>query len=95
MKKLILFSSFFALVSCSTQLYIPIQSAADVSLEDLVKGRDLYVKNCASCHHLYSPNKFDAKKWELTLKDMQEEAEISDADTKLIYHYLVNAPAKQ
>ena len=92
MKKLILFSSFFALLSCSSQLYIPTQAVTDVSLEDLTKGRAVYANNCGSCHELYLPKKYEAKKWDLVLDDMQKRAEVTNADRKLIYQYLIHAP---
>lgn len=85
---------FFTLLSCSSQLYVPMASVNNVPLENLTKGRETFVKKCASCHHLYNPTKFSEQKWSVILKKMQKKAKISDAQTKLIYDYLVNAPKK-
>jgi len=92
LKKIILLSCFLTLVSCSTQLYVPVATINNISTENLSLGRETYVKKCASCHHLYSPTKYNEQKWAVILKKMQRKAKISDDQTKLIYDYLVNAP---
>ncbi|RTY95371.1 cytochrome c [Flavobacterium sp. GT3R68] len=92
MKKIIHYCYFFVLFSCSTQLYIPVESTDTTSIVELKQGRQAYVNNCASCHQLYLPNKFDNKVWMDNLNEMQARAKITDADKKLIYQYLINAP---
>lgn len=92
MKKVILFCLFLLFASCSTQLYVPTQNAALISVENLKKGRELYVNNCASCHQLYAPNSYNEKEWIHNLDEMQPKAKISDDTKKLILDYLVNAP---
>ena len=80
------------LISCSHQLYIPIENVNSISVENLTKGRKLYVNNCASCHQLYAPNKFDGPTWQHNLDEMQARSKITDDQKKLVYDYLVNAP---
>ena len=80
------------LISCSTQLYIPTESVNSISVENLKKGRALYANNCASCHQLYLPNKYEAETWKHNLDEMQDRAKITDDQKKLVYDYLVNAP---
>jgi mono/diheme cytochrome c family protein len=92
MKKAILFGLFLLLASCATTLYVPLQSVGSISIENLKKGRELYVNNCASCHQLYMPNRYNEKQWIHNLDEMQVRAKISDTDKKLILDYLVNAP---
>ncbi len=94
MKKIFLFGAVFLLFSCSSQLYIPIDATPKVSLEDLKKGREIYVNNCASCHQLYAPNKFSEKEWEENLNRMQGRAKISDTEKQLIYQYITTEPNK-
>lgn len=94
MKKYILYSFFFVLLSCSTQLYIPVQSVSTVPLEDLKKGREAYVNNCAGCHQLHLPNKYNSKEWITNLDKMQRRAKITDEEKQLIYQYVINAPKK-
>ena len=92
MKKIFVYSLFLVLLSCSSQLYMPTESSATNSLTELKKGRELYVNNCASCHQLYAPNKYDSKTWIHNLDEMQPKAKITDEQKKLIFDYLVNAP---
>lgn len=94
MKKIFLLFVVFALTSCATELYIPKEATTAVSLEDLKKGRELYVKKCSGCHQLYLPKQFNEKEWEMTLNIMQEEAEISDEEVQLILQYITSAPKK-
>jgi len=91
MKKLFIIPALF-LISCSSQLYIPLQEVNSISVENLKKGRDLYVNNCSSCHQLYLPNQYNAEAWQHNLDQMQLKAKITDEQKKLIYEYLVNAP---
>jgi mono/diheme cytochrome c family protein len=91
MKRLILIPALF-LVSCNSQLYIPLQEVNSISVENLKKGRDLYVNNCSSCHQLYLPNQYNNKAWQYNLDQMQTKAKITDDQKKLIYDYLINAP---
>ena len=97
MKKLILFSPLLIVLfaSCSPELYQPIHSVNEVSLEDLKEGRNLYVYNCASCHRLYSPNKFNTNEWKININKMQPKAKITDVEKQLIFDYLVNSPMKK
>ena len=87
---IVIISSLF--ISCASQLYIPTESINSVSVENLKEGRELYVKNCSSCHQLYMPNQYDAVTWKHNLDEMQARAKITDDQKKLVYDYLVNAP---
>ena len=92
MKKTISFILLFTLFSCGSNLYIPFNGKGEISVENLKKGRELYVKNCASCHQLYAPNKYNSVEWQKKLNWMQPKAKITDDQKQLIYNYLVNAP---
>lgn len=92
MKKIITLLVVFSLYSCGSQLYVPIESINSISVENLKKGRELYVKNCASCHQLFLPNYQNNEQWIVSLNSMQERSKISDEQKKLILDYLVNAP---
>lgn len=94
MKKYFLFSPLLLLLlaSCSTALYQPVSDGNNAHLDDLKKGRALYVNTCAGCHQLYLPNKFSAKEWKTNLDEMQSRAKITDADKELIYQYLIGTP---
>lgn len=95
MKKLILFIPLLLLFSCATVLYQPITGTEKIPLEDLKKGRSIYVNNCSSCHNLHNPNQYNSKEWEHNLNEMQARAKINDEEKQLVYDYLVNAPMKK
>ena len=92
MKKYGLFALCLFLLSCSSQLYFPIESVNSVSVENLKKGRELYVNNCSSCHQLYMTNQYDATTWKNNLDEMQARAKITNEQKKIIYNYLISAP---
>ena len=94
MKKIIIIGSILLLVSCSSQLYVPVEATPTVSLEDLKTGRDIYVKRCSCCHQLHLPSQYNEKVWSVNLNEMQARAKISDEEKQLIYQYIVNAPKK-
>lgn len=92
MKKTAIIILVVVLQSCSSQLYIPVSNAGEIEIENLQKGRKLYANNCASCHQLFLPRKYDNSKWQKNLDEMQVRSKISDDQKKLIFDYLVNAP---
>jgi Zn-finger protein len=94
MKKLFFLGSILLLVSCSSQLYVPIESTKTVSLEDLKTGREIYVKKCSSCHQLHLPNQYTEKVWMTNLNEMQVRAKITDDHKQLIYQYITSEPKK-
>jgi mono/diheme cytochrome c family protein len=79
-----------SVVSCTTSLYKPtLVEAADTNeFNNLQKGRELYINNCASCHSLYLPDQFTPQIWKEELLKMQTKAKLSDSETELIYNYL-------
>lgn len=85
-----IFSCLFSLFSCATQLYVPSKKTANNSLEDLLEGRETYVKNCSGCHQLFAPSKYNNSEWKKKLDWMQPKAKITDVQKKLIYEYLIS-----
>ncbi len=87
---------FGSIISCSPALYQPLpeQASSTVSFEQLIKGRELYVNSCGSCHSLYLPERYTTKEWVHNLDEMQERSKITDGQKELILIYLKNAPAK-
>lgn len=58
------------------------------TLEELAKGRKLYINNCASCHTLYPPERFDTIHWQKAIEKMAPKAKISNEDKALILKYV-------
>jgi hypothetical protein len=78
--------------SCSPALYLPTQTdalQAGSSIDNLMSGRTLYVKNCGSCHNVHLPEQFTRAQWKVILPEMQRKAKISDEETKLISAFIM------
>lgn len=58
------------------------------SSDKLQQGRNLYIKNCGSCHNLYLPSTYTSREWKPILDKMQKPARIDDAQKALIATYL-------
>ena len=79
---------FALLVSagCGASLYVPEprDASANASLEDLIRGREIYTQRCARCHSLFLPDRFSMAQWKTSLDKMQPRARISDTEKELI-----------
>jgi len=86
-----------AVISCAPALYKPLpeQSTDAATYNKLVKGRELYVSSCGSCHNLYLPEKYSEQVWVHNLDEMQVRAKISNEQKSLILAYLTSAPVKK
>jgi len=86
-----------AVTSCTSSLYKP--TLVDVrdtnEFNDLQKGRNLYIHNCASCHAIYYPDQFNAKVWKEELIKMQSRAKLSDTETEFILKYVTGNKQKK
>jgi len=60
-----------------------------VSADSLTLGRTLYINHCGSCHNLRLPEHYTRKQWEKELPEMQQKAEISDEEAKLISNFVL------
>ncbi len=79
------------LKGCSPALYIPTladSQKAGVSVDSLMIGRKLYVRNCGSCHNLYRAEQFTRKEWYRVMPDMQKKANINKDQKVMILKYL-------
>ena len=95
--------SFFTLASCKTPYYVPTEQTLaqcsengyKTSIEELTKGRDLYMGKCGKCHSLYKPNQFSGEQWKINLSKMQPKAKITDDEKWLIFAYVNNCGAQK
>ncbi len=89
-KNLVFIIGAISLSSCNSALYNPNSenTMADVNLEDLIKGRNIYIDKCAGCHNLILPKKYNNVQWIANLNKMQPKAKISNNEKKLIFDYL-------
>ncbi|OWY22484.1 cytochrome C [Sphingobacteriales bacterium UPWRP_1] len=86
----------FTIASCKTSYYVPTEQTMaqctengyKTSLEELNKGRDLYMGKCGKCHSLYKPKQFSAEQWKINLSKMQPKAKITDEEKWLIFTYV-------
>ena len=78
---------------CSTSLHVPTMVDAQkngTSLDTLVKGREIYIRSCGSCHSLYLPEKYTAVQWNKEMSRMQKPAKINNEQKELILKYLTS-----
>jgi mono/diheme cytochrome c family protein len=88
--KLLIFI-FISLTACVASLYMPTENDAkkyNISLDELQKGRKLYIRSCSSCHNLHLPSAYSNHEWWKHLNKMQQRAKIDDAQKELIAKYL-------
>ena len=80
--------------SCKTRLYKPVAANVtnDVTLEELQKGRLIYLKKCSSCHNLVRPRSYTNEQWIHKVDKMQARAKVNNNDKLLILKYLWNDP---
>lgn len=93
MKTAFIVCLFATILGCASALYVPSGEMADKQLlAELRKGRELYIRNCSSCHNLYLPDQFEQHAWEFQLMEMQKKALISDETRELIFKYIMADP---
>jgi mono/diheme cytochrome c family protein len=66
----------------------------DVTLEDLEKGRELYLAKCGACHRLKAPSELAPSAWPHAVADMADEAHLDDDERDAIVRYLVTMSAR-
>ena len=58
------------------------------TIDDLERGRSLFVDRCAGCHDLPRPDQKSADEWPGLVADMADGARLSRADRDLVARYL-------
>jgi len=63
-----------------------------VSARDLEAGRELYVRYCAGCHALKTPDAVEPERWSAEVARMREleDVKMNDSDAELVVRYLVS-----
>ena len=93
----ILFGSMLV-YQCSVALQVPTEREAQkagTSLETLVKGRDMYIRKCGSCHSLYLPEKLTAAQWLTSMEKMQKRSKINQEQKEMILKFLSSKSRNQ
>jgi len=63
-------------------------AASGVGLEELTRGRQVYVTSCSGCHRLYRIDEFDRVGWESAVRDMAPKAKLAPAGRDELLGYL-------
>ena len=63
------------------------------SAEELRRGRDLLVTQCAYCHTPVQPSSISMERWEKALPRMIEKSQLTSADEAAIRAYVIAARA--
>lgn len=80
----------FVLIACKSALYIPSaeNTSGKANVEELQKGRALYINKCSSCHALHLPEKYTKNEWIGWVNKMAPKAKITDEEKELIQAYV-------
>jgi hypothetical protein len=87
----LLILTIIILTACVASLYIPTERDAqklNIPLDELQKGRKLYINSCSSCHNLHLPSAYTKQEWWKHLNNMQLRAKIDSSQKELIAKYL-------
>lgn len=89
----------WATLSCATA--VPVPGAAqlrqarerwpELSQEELVEGRDLYVSRCSGCHNLRRPGEKPVAYWEHWMTEMSSKGQLPPEEASKVLRYLVGA----
>jgi hypothetical protein len=76
--------------SSTASLYMPASDDATstATLEELQKGRTLYINNCGSCHDLYSPDDYSSSQWKGILSGMAPKTRMNTPEVTLVTKYV-------
>jgi hypothetical protein len=69
------------------------QSWPGTTLEDLQRGRTLYVRRCSGCHTLYLPSAYRAGSWPALVESMSEKARLTPAQERDVTRFVVTLAA--
>jgi hypothetical protein len=59
------------------------------TVEDLERGRSLYVRRCSGCHNLILPRAFPPGKWPGHVEDMAQKARLGPGERDDVVRFLV------
>ena len=98
--RVISISMFFmanVIISCVGSIPAPSAKHAEwasrrwpgTDLNQLTLGREVYIRNCSSCHSLYKPEAYPPQHWEQIMPEMMTKAKIGASEARDIMRYLV------
>jgi cytochrome c1 len=61
------------------------------SVDELARGRKLYIEHCSGCHALYRPTDRPAEVWPKVVREMTVRSKLTDDKASEITRYLVVA----
>ncbi|MEK6565264.1 MAG: cytochrome c, partial [Bacteroidota bacterium] len=84
------------IISCAGSIPLPSAKHAEwaskrwpgTELSQLSAGRELYIRNCSSCHSLYRPGSYPPQYWEQVMPEMMVKAKIGENEARDIVRYL-------
>jgi mono/diheme cytochrome c family protein len=59
------------------------------TVEDLDRGRRLYVRRCSGCHNLFLPRAFPPERWPRLVDEMAEKGRLGPAERDDVTRFLV------
>jgi len=74
----------------TSYLYIPSQSdvTTKATLQDLQKGRDLFINNCGACHAYPTPENYSSSQWQTIMAQMAPKTSMTSSEVQLVLKYV-------
>ena len=66
-------------------------STARIPASDLDRGRQIYVRQCATCHAIDPVNKYSGARWREIIDDMADEAKLTSEEKSRVLAYVLAA----
>lgn len=61
---------------------------ADLTDQELLAGRKLYVSKCAKCHRFYEAKNYSGSEWDHWMSSMSRKAKLKPEQEQLLTRYL-------
>jgi mono/diheme cytochrome c family protein len=101
-KVLLLLTVVFTLWYCSPKVLPPSsselnqlkQSNPAVDTSNIVRGYDLFSRNCQKCHRLKNPANFTEEEWDKILPKMAKRTKLTSDEVGLVHTYVTTFSKK-
>jgi len=67
---------------------LDVQTLSPKQLADFEAGRDIYLRDCSSCHAIEPINRYSLREWSRIIPGMAEESNLTEEETRLLSDYI-------
>jgi len=77
----------FVVVSVAALLAVSSSNAAELSAQQAIDARKLYLLKCAKCHELYDPKSYTDAEWDKWMLKMKKKSRLKDEQYESLKAY--------